>query len=113
MWEKKEGVFQQPLDAACFNLADNIKTVLELRKQNVQLNVSFMMNFLCKTLFWYFIYIFYLEWQLRDDLCIFGDRWIFLCPIVKLLSRVEDELVDGDACHMAATRSGKNCSAHA
>ena len=42
MWEKKEGVFQQPLDAACFNLADNIKTVLELRKQNVQLNVSFI-----------------------------------------------------------------------
>jgi len=27
MWEKKAG--QQPLDAACFNPADNVKTVLE------------------------------------------------------------------------------------
>jgi hypothetical protein len=29
MWEKKAGVFQQPLDAACFNPADNVKTVLK------------------------------------------------------------------------------------
>jgi hypothetical protein len=80
MWEKKAGVFQQPLDAACFNPADNAKTVL--------------------------------EWQLENDVIIVGDRLFLLFPIVRL-TWVEDETVNGDACHMAATRSAKNCTAHA
>jgi hypothetical protein len=82
MWEKKAGVFQQPLDAACFNPAYDVKTVL--------------------------------KWQLEDDLTgKVGDRLVLIFPIVKI-SWAEDKVFNDDAsCHMAATRFGKNCSAHA
>ena len=42
-----------------------------------------------------------------------GDRLVLIFPIVKV-SWAEDKVFNDDAsCHMAATRFGKNCSAHA
>ena len=56
----------------------------------------------------------YLKWQLEDDLTgEVGDRLVLIFPIVKI-SWAEDKVFNDDAsCHMAATRFGKNCSAHA
>ena len=56
----------------------------------------------------------YLKWQLKDDLTgEVGDRLVLIFPIVKV-SWAEDKVFNDDAsCHMAATRFGKNCSAHA
>ena len=119
MWEKKAGVFQQPLDAACFNPACNAKTLLCLKnklqkmyrnfkkKSGKKYGVTPFRRFTCKTCF-----------TLNGSLMMISSRLtigrfleILLSPNSRQGLRMRLQM------RMPATwqqlGSGKNCSAHA